>query len=532
MILFPWIQENMLSLYPSIRPLSVFIRGKCIHKPAIYRTSKMKTRLFSLLVFVLSIHSGMAQTTTDNQVSIQNLNKAMSILDNTMSKYYNTSTQCLSMNYDFSTNQPNGLVSVWEYTSAIEAVNSVMEGLVALKDQAPDLYNANFTRYQNLLANIIDGLDYYAGNLQLTSYTGTNRWIGVHGVHRANVKGTAAVSGIENVYDDQMWIIRELIRAFKLTNNPQYLARAEKLTDYVLDGWDCNLDANGNEYGGITWGPGYTSKHACSNSPLISSLVWLSELYAGKADTKTYYVLDQSGRRVQKTQARETYYLDFAKKIYDWQLRVLYDGTKGACWDAVWATSGTITYRVADGVSYRVHLDNNNVGGTFFTYNIGTMISGAADLYRVTNDAAYLSKLDEMCERSFRYFAPATSFNGKYYYMFPVDGVKYADNRGGSPWFNDVLLRGYIDAAPLTSKAIRGTAAAQTNLDYGYANNLKGGIPSVDLFNGWQTQTSMNVMYALSRASDYGMLVQSALTTGINKVAVKKKTLNQKPSTI
>ena len=160
------------------------------------------------------------------------------------------------------------------------------------------------------------------------------------------------------------------------------------------------------------------------------------------------------------------------------------------------------------------------------------MISGAADLYRVTNDAAYLSKLDEMCERSFRYFAPATSFNGKYYYMFPVDGVKYADNRGGSPWFNDVLLRGYIDAAPLTSKAIRGTAAAQTNLDYGYANNLKGGIPSVDLFNGWQTQTSMNVMYALSRASDYGMLVQSALTTGINKVAVKKKTLNQKPSTI
>lgn len=485
----------------------------------------MKKVLLACLVFVLSGNVLKAQTTkNDYSEARQNLKKAMSILDNTMNKYYNKSRHRLAMHYNFTTNQPEGVVSVWEYTSAIEAHNSVMEGLVALKEIEPQLYETHFNRYQQQLEEIIDGLEYYAGSFKLTSYTGTNEWKGVYGVHRAAVKGFAKVADKENVYDDQMWIIRELIRSYKLTQNQRYLDKAEFLTAYVLDGWDCNLDGQGDEYGGITWGPGYTSRHACSNSPLISPLVWLSELYVGKDDTQTYYVLDKAGKRVQKTQKKQAYYLEFAKKIYDWQKRMLYVPEKGACWDAVWADSGDIIYREKDGVKYRVHLDAYKKGGTFFTYNIGTMISGLADLYRATQDATYKTDLDQMVPASFRFFAPPVSFQGKHYNIYPVEGTKNLNGGAGSPWFNDVLLRGYIDASAYNGVAKRATKAAQTGLDYGYEHHLKGGIPPIDLFNGWKSEEKLNVMYALARASDYGMLVRySYVTTGIDEVRAQKK---------
>src|SRR5690606_40663265 len=99
----------------------------------------------------------------------------------------------------------------------------------------------------------------------------------VYGVNRGNSKGGAQVEGIENVYDDQMWLIREFLEAYKVTGNELFLEKAEYLTAYVLDGWDCTIDENGNEVGGISWGPGYVTKHACSNGPMISPLVWRSE---------------------------------------------------------------------------------------------------------------------------------------------------------------------------------------------------------------------------------------------------------------
>ena len=58
--------------------------------------------------------------------------------------------------------------------------------------------------------------------------------------------GTADVSGIMNVYDDQMWLIRELLNAYRLTGDEKFLTEAEYLTGYVLDGWDSTLDDNGS----------------------------------------------------------------------------------------------------------------------------------------------------------------------------------------------------------------------------------------------------------------------------------------------
>ena len=227
----------------------------------------------------------------ETKVSERNLERAVILIENAAKHYSKDGTTALSMTYNPFTSKPSdNLVSVWEYTSSIEAVTAAMNSMKAFRDAGNSaVYDSKYETFKSLLARLYAGLEYYKGTFELTSYTGTATW-SPYGVHRASSPGTAAVAGIENVYDDQMWIIRELINAWRATGESGYLERAEYLTAYVLDGWDCTLNASGKENGGITWGPGYVTKHACSNSPMITPLVWLHEIYKGKSDEITYGV--------------------------------------------------------------------------------------------------------------------------------------------------------------------------------------------------------------------------------------------------
>src|SRR5690606_28436074 len=122
------------------------------------------------------------------------------------------------------------------YSAGIEAINAVLSGLKAAKahgDQA--LYESNFSKYEALLEKMYAGADYYLGTFELTSFTQTKQW-SVYAVDRVEQKGKANVKGILNVYDDQMWLVRELLDSYKLTGKQNYLAKAEYLTSYVLDG--------------------------------------------------------------------------------------------------------------------------------------------------------------------------------------------------------------------------------------------------------------------------------------------------------
>ena len=224
--------------------------------------------------------------------------------------------------------------------------------------------------------------------------------------------GTADVSGILNVYDDQMWLIRELLNAYRLTGDEKFLTEAEYLTGYVLDGWDSTLDDNGAEYGGITWGPGYSTKHSCSNGPIVSPLVWLHEIYKDSNDEITYLYIDTDRSRKTKTVRKSDYYLDFAKRVYAWQKNHLRRD------DGVYAdmmhNPGTplnpgdvdlgegVQLELIDGVYYRKHANMAGYTGEAYSYNSGTMISGAADLYRVTQQQTYLDDLKELSGRHVR----------------------------------------------------------------------------------------------------------------------------------
>lgn len=435
----------------------------------------------------------------------QNLERGMSILDSAVSHYLIGEEMAMARYYDPATGKASDeRGSVWMYTSAIEAVNAILHSLELAKENGnSEIYKQNFNRYTQLLSDLYDNADYYLGTFELTSFTQTKTW-SVYAVDRVTEKGKARVTGIYNVYDDQMWLIRELLESYRLTGEERYLEKAEYLTEYVLDGWDTTRDAEGNEHGGIPWGPGYVTKHACSNGPLISPLVWLHEIYASSDDQIEYRFVDPSDRESRKSimRLKAVHYLDYAKKVYEWQKEKLlnsdgvYADMMGGCGRC------RIGYETVDGVEYRASTRVTEAVGQPYTYNSGTMLSGAADLYRATEDASYLSDGKELSDNSFHYFA-SLGEDRSGYYSYHIGGFRN--------WFNGVLLRGYLDMYPEHEAVASYIQSFQKNLDYGFENYRQRGLLPTDLLNGWgqeQSEHGVEGMFQFTFAAEYAVLAR------------------------
>ncbi|MDL2213194.1 glycoside hydrolase family 76 protein [Bacteroides sp. OttesenSCG-928-J23] len=434
----------------------------------------------------------------------QNLMRAMEIVDNAvdcyfqgegmkMARYYNPYTQLRS----------DETGSIWMYTSSIEAVNAILHALKTAKEKGDaELYDKNFGRYTQLLAKLHENAAFYQGTFRLVSYTQTKEWT-VYGVNRGRDKGAAAVEGVENVYDDQQWLVRELLEAYKLTGNQAYLTEAEYLTEYVLDGWDCTLDDAGNENGGIPWGPGYVTKHSCSNGPMVSPLVWLHELYKGKNDEIEHRYIDTDKSRKTEQVKKSEYYLTYAKKVYDWQKKHLLIPNSGVYDDMMGGySSGDVLYETIDGVKYRAHTRLRDRVGPPITYNSGTMLSGAADLYRATADSKYLDDAKKLTDDSFRHFAKLGGTKPGYY-TYDISGFRN--------WFNGVLMRGYVDAYPAYNNASVCIDSFQKNLDYGYDNFMYKSFLPTSLLVGWSRDNNNNKvegMFTFAFAAEYAVLAR------------------------
>ena len=445
------------------------------------------------------------QGNTDIDLAEQNLLRAMQLVNSVIDCHFAEEGMKMSMNYNPYTGiRSDKICSIWEYTSSFEAVNAVLAGLNAFKEHGrTELYDKHFSRYVALLNKLYDNIDYYMGTFTLTSYTQTKQW-SVYGVHRSNSKGTAQVEGIENVYDDQLWLIREFMIAYKQTGNSVYLNKAEYLTGYVLDGWDCTIDANGKERGGIPWGPGYVTKHSCSNGPLISPLVWLHEVYKDKSGGIEYRYIDTSDKKTRKTKtvAKSDYYLDFAKKIYAWQKQYLlrsdgvYDDMMGGC------SPGNPQTEIIDGVSYRKGITCYDRAGPPYSYNSGSMLSGAADLYRVTKEGIYIEDATKLSNASFSYFAKLGATKPGYYTY---------DISGNNNWFNNVLMRGCVDVYPLSKTVSSCINSFQQNLDYGYDNFVYKDFLPTNLLLGWSRDNdnnNLNGMFSFAFAAEYAVLAR------------------------
>jgi predicted alpha-1,6-mannanase (GH76 family) len=140
-------------------------------------------------------------------------------------------------------------------------------------------------------------------------------------------------------YDDMEWMALASLRAYTATNDVKFRNLAESLWTTIKGGW---TTVNG---GGIMWRvPSPASKNACSNGPAIIIACRLYKLKGLQAD------------------------LDWAKKIYNWQRESLVEPARGIVWDG-----------------YGNFKDDN-----VYTYNQGTWLGGALELYTITNDAQCL----------------------------------------------------------------------------------------------------------------------------------------------
>lgn len=437
-------------------------------------------------------------------LALQNLERSIRLVDVAIASYFDPETFEMRRFYNpFTKKKSDERASVWMYTAGIEAVNAVLSGLKAMQEKGEsELYDRHYTRYLQLLDKLYAEADYYLGTFELVSYTQTKVW-SVYAVDRVDQKGKANVSGVLNVYDDQMWLIRELLDSYKLTGKRAYLTKAEYLTAYVLDGWDVTLDDNGKVHGGITWGPGYTTKHACSNGPLVSPLIWLHEMYKGKSDKVEERYIDAHDRKTRRTREveKQDYYLHYAQAIYDWQKEQLlhadgvYTDMLGGC-----VPDCAIRYEELDGKRYRAHTVLTQAVGKAYTYNSGTMLSGAVDLYRVTGDDKYAQDGRELAKNSFRYFA-ALSKDVPQYYSFETTGF--------NNWFNGILLRGYEEAATLDAGIGEYVMAFQRNLDYGYDRFYQDGFLPTDLLKGWGAENEgqgVEGMFMFTYAAQYAVL--------------------------
>lgn len=472
-------------------------------------------KIQAFLLFLIS-HFSFGSVTAQN-TAFQDLERAIQMTDATMARSFTGGTSSMRMydTYNLKTQQGSGTADVWPYTAALEAHCSVLQALEVLKEQAPQLYADNHDRYVARLKQLFNALDYYRGTYTLNSYARIAQW-SIYGVHRGGSKGTATVTGIENVYDDQMWICRELVRAYKLTGDNDYLAKAEYLANYCIDGWDCCPDENGEDYGGISWGPGYNSKHSCSNGPLIQPLVWLYEIYKTdeeQANLRYYYILPD-GTRTNEMRRHSDVYLEMAKKIYGWQKQYLLNKSTGVYWDMLGAVTGEIQYVGEGRNKYRTHVDMNGPSGTAYTYNTGTMLAGTAELYRITGDESYLDDVNALAQSSWRQFAKGKRISGTVYYEWPTDGKA---EEGFNAWFDNVLMRAYVDAAVYNTSLYNGKTHAenalssfQQNLDYAFENYQQYSMLPINLLNGWSVSTGdpdvTKGFHQLAFASEYAML--------------------------
>jgi predicted alpha-1,6-mannanase (GH76 family) len=138
-----------------------------------------------------------------------------------------------------------------------------------------------------------------------------------------------------NFYDDMEWMALASLRAYDATKDSKYKDLTDLLWTSIKVGW---TTVSG---GGIMWEKNSpNSKNACSNGPAIILACRLYKLNGNAVD------------------------LDWAKKIYNWQRASLVEAARGVVWDGYGNTSE----------------------GAIYTYNQGTWLGGALELYTITKD--------------------------------------------------------------------------------------------------------------------------------------------------
>lgn len=192
----------------------------------------------------------------------------------------------------------------------------------------------------------------------------------------------------DRFYDDNIWLVIDLVDLYMLTNRQAYLDKALTIWDFVLSGRDSVLGD------GIYWcEQKKTSKNTCSNAP------------AAVAALKLFKA------------TRNEKYMEQGENLYTWVLASLQDHNDNLYWDNV-------------SVGEKVKINKAK-----YSYNSGQMIEAGVLMFEITGQKGHLDQA----------MATATACMERW-------ARTYTNNKGeqinivesGDVWFDAVLLRGYI----------------------------------------------------------------------------------------
>ena len=259
--------------------------------------------------------------------------------------------------------------------------------------------------------------------------------------------------GFGNAYtDDSEWIILTLIRMYEATGVQKYLDAARKTyEETVIARW--TDDENG---GGIRWSfDAENSKNACSNGPgaLCAMRLWANSPEGAERDQ----------------------YLADAKKIYNWLSSTLYNPLTGAVSD---------------------NMKNGVINGGALTYNQGTFMGAAHELYKATGDESYLKDAQRTAAACYDYFFEEFT---------PADGEAFRIIRKGNVWFSAVMVRGLVELYGIDGNAAY-VDAVQRSLDYAWDHARDGrGLFETD-FTGADKQAEKWLLTQGAMAEMYGRM--------------------------
>lgn len=158
---------------------------------------------------------------------------------------------------------------------------------------------------------------------------------------------------LNHFYDDMDWNALALLRAFDATKDDKYKTAAQTVWTDIKTGWNDKMG------GGICWNKSKTAyKNTPANAPAAILAARLYERFKDASD------------------------LEWALKIYQWQKDSLYNQSTGFVYDGI----------------------NSNGDGQrdtwAFTYNQGTMMGAALELYHITKDPVYLNDATSIADNT------------------------------------------------------------------------------------------------------------------------------------
>lgn len=198
--------------------------------------------------------------------------------------------------------------------------------------------NAGNTSFQYWpQAHALDVLvDAYTRTNNSTYLSYINQWY--DGVKQGNYG-----SFLNNYYDDMEWNALAMLRAYNATHDDKFKQAVNDIWTDVKNGW------NSTAGGGIAWRKNQTYyKNTPANAPACILAARLYQQFGNQDD------------------------LTWAIRIYTWMKGTLYESGMGLVYDGI-------------------NRNNDNQRDNWaFTYNQGTFIGSALELYKITKESVYL----------------------------------------------------------------------------------------------------------------------------------------------